>query len=107
MYLGKDSHSATDDMTATHATVRHLTCRVEGLGHKIFMDNFFSPSKLFDVWEKRKINSCGTVTSNRRDMPPDFVPNKLKLQKGRRKGEDQGKFDRISLEGQTRSLHAD
>ena len=41
VYLGGDSHSATDDMTATHATVRHLTCTVEGLGHKIFMDNLF------------------------------------------------------------------
>jgi len=40
-YLGKDSHSTTDDMSATHATVRHLTCSVEGLGHKIFMDNLF------------------------------------------------------------------
>jgi len=29
VYLGKDSHSATDDMTATHATVRHLTSRVK------------------------------------------------------------------------------
>jgi len=42
VYLGKDSRSATDDMTATHATVRHLTCRVEGLGHKLFMDNFIA-----------------------------------------------------------------
>jgi hypothetical protein len=41
VYLGKYSRSATDDMTATHATVRHLTCRVEGLGQKLFMDNFF------------------------------------------------------------------
>jgi len=32
VYLGRDSHSTTDDMTATHATVRHLTSRVEGLG---------------------------------------------------------------------------
>jgi len=47
-YLGKDSHSAIDDMTATHATVIHLTCRVTGLGHKIFMDNFFSSPRLFD-----------------------------------------------------------
>jgi len=31
VYLGKDSQSATDNMTATHATVRHLTRRVEGL----------------------------------------------------------------------------
>ena len=30
VYLGRDSRSATDDMTATHATIRHLTCRVEG-----------------------------------------------------------------------------
>jgi hypothetical protein len=61
VYLGKDSRSATDDMTATHATVRHLTCRVEGLGHKLFMDNFFSSPRLYDDLEKRKINSCGTV----------------------------------------------
>ena len=47
MYLGRDSHFATD-MTATHTTVRHLTSRVEGLGHKIFMDNFFSSPRLFD-----------------------------------------------------------
>jgi len=25
VYLGRDSHSATENMTATHATVRHLT----------------------------------------------------------------------------------
>jgi len=47
LYVGGDSQSATDDMTATHATVRHLTSRVEGLGHKIFMDNFFSSRRLF------------------------------------------------------------
>jgi len=47
VYLGRDSHSATDDMTATHATVRHLTSSVEGLGHKIFMDNFFSSPQTF------------------------------------------------------------
>jgi len=48
VYLGRDSCSATDDMTATHGTVRHLTCRVEGLGHKLYMDNFFSSPRLFD-----------------------------------------------------------
>jgi len=42
VYLGRDSRSATDDITVTQATFRHLTGRVEGLGHKLFMDNFFS-----------------------------------------------------------------
>jgi hypothetical protein len=41
VYLGTDSHSASDNMTATHATVRHLTRRVEGIGHQLFMDNLF------------------------------------------------------------------
>ena len=56
VYLGKDSQSATDGMTATHATVRQLTRRVEGLGHKLFMDNFFSSPRLFDDLDGHKIN---------------------------------------------------
>jgi hypothetical protein len=86
VYFGKDSHFATDDMTATHTTVRHLTHRVEGLGHKLFMDNFFSSPRLFDDLKRCKINSCGTVRPDRKDMPPDFGPKKTKIEKGRRKG---------------------
>jgi len=82
VYLGRDSHSATDDMTATHATVRRLTSRVQGLGHKIFMDNFFSSPGPFDDLERRKINSCGTLWPNRRDMLSDFGPKQLKLKRG-------------------------
>jgi hypothetical protein len=81
VYLGKDSRSATDNMTATHATVRHLTCRVEGLGYKPFMDNFFSSPRLFDDLEKLKINLCGTVQPTRKDMPPDFGPKKNETEK--------------------------
>ena len=94
-------------MTATHTTVRHLTGRVEGLGHKLFMDNFFSSPRLFDDFLRRKILSCGTVQHNRKDMPSDFGPKKTEIDKRRYKGEDQGKFDHVSLERQTRRLHAD
>ena len=81
VYLGKDLQSATDDMIATHATVRDLTHRVEGLGHKLFMDNFFSSPRLFDDLDGHKINSCGTVRPNRKDMPRDFGPKQLKLKR--------------------------
>ena len=80
--MGKNSHSATDDISATHATVRQLTCRVEGLGHELFMDNFFSSPRLFDDFDGHKINLCRTVWPNRKDMPHDFGPQKLKLRKG-------------------------
>ena len=82
VYLGRDSRSATDDMTATHTTVRHLTCRIEGLGHRLFMDIFFSSLRLSDDLLRQKIHSCGTVWPNRKDMPSDFRPKKLKLTKG-------------------------
>ena len=39
-------------------------------------------------------------------MPHDFGPKQLKMKRGD-KGEDQGRFDCISLEGQTKSLHAE
>ena len=58
VYWGKDLHSVSD-MTATHATVTHLTCRVDGLGQKIFMDNFFPSPRLFDDLDIRKINHVG------------------------------------------------
>jgi len=82
VYLGQDSRSATDSMTVAHATVRHFTRRVEGLGHKIFMDKFFSSPRLFDDLETHKINSCGTVWANRKDLPPDFGLKNLKLKRG-------------------------
>jgi hypothetical protein len=50
VYLGKDSQSASDDMTATHATVRNLTSRDEGLGHKLFLENFFSSPRILKTW---------------------------------------------------------
>jgi len=78
--LGKVSHSTTD-MTATHSTVRHLTCRVESFGHKIFIDNLFSSPRLFEDLDRRKINSCGTVRPNRKDVPRDLGP-KLKMKRG-------------------------
>ena len=94
-------------MTATHVTVRHLTCRVEGLGHKLFMDNFFSSPRLFDDLLRRKIHSCGTVRPNRKTCPLTLDQKKTEIDTGRCKGENHGKFGRVSLEGQTRRLYAD
>jgi hypothetical protein len=82
VYLDKDAHSITDDMSATHASLRHLTSRVEGFGHKIFVCNFLSSPRLFDDMDRRKINSCETVWPNRKDMPCDFGPKQLKLKRG-------------------------
>ena len=50
VYLGRHSNSATDDMTATHATVRHLTSRVGGLGHTYLWTISFHPQDFLMTW---------------------------------------------------------
>jgi hypothetical protein len=46
------------------------------------MDNFFSNRDLFDDLTKKKINCCGTVRPNRKGMPQDLGPKKMRLKQG-------------------------
>jgi hypothetical protein len=78
IYLGKDRQNTTQAMTATHATVKSLTRRVEGVGHKLYMNNFFS-SLVYDDLHTRSINCCGTVRQNHKGMPEDFGNKTLKF----------------------------
>jgi len=69
-------------VTATHATVTELMRKIEGHGHKLYVDNFFSFPKLFDDLANKQIYCCGTVRPNRRSMPQDLVPKTTKLKRG-------------------------
>jgi len=69
VYLGKQRQHATAQITAMHGMVLQVIRRVEGLGHKIFMDNYFTSPALSDDLFQRKINACGTVRHDRRGMP--------------------------------------
>jgi len=81
MYLGKDGKHATLSMTATHATVTGLMARTEH-EYKLYMDNFFSSTALFDDLYTKTINCCGTVRPNRKGMPKNFG-HKMKLKRGK------------------------
>ena len=41
VYLDKDGKHVTPSITATHATVTELAARIEHMGRKLYMDNFF------------------------------------------------------------------
>jgi len=47
-----------------------------GNGHTIYMDNWFTSPKLFQLLFMNKVNACGTVRKNRKDMPQ--INGKLK-----------------------------
>jgi hypothetical protein len=75
VYFGKQRQHATAQITATHGTVLQVIRRIEGLGHKMFMNNYFTSPALFDDLLQRKINACGIVRHDSRGMPRDIGPN--------------------------------
>ncbi|PNF25409.1 hypothetical protein B7P43_G09165 [Cryptotermes secundus] len=79
--LGKDRTRADQDVTATHATVMDLCRRIEGVGHKLYMDNFFSSPDLFEELMTKDITCCGTVRPNRKCLPDDFRRRQFRLKK--------------------------
>jgi hypothetical protein len=74
VYLGKKWQHATAQITATPGKALQVIRRVQGLGHKIFMDSYFTLPALFDDLLQRKISVCGTVHHDRHGMPQDIGP---------------------------------
>jgi len=60
VYLGKGRQRAEQHLTATHSTVTSLTKGVEGFGHKLHMDSFFSSPDPYDDLAQKNILCCGT-----------------------------------------------
>ena len=82
VFLGKDRQRAAQHLAATHNTVANLTNGVEGLGHKLYMDKFFSSPDLYDDLAQKKILCCGMVRLHRKGMPKDLKPKALRLKHG-------------------------
>ena len=74
VYLGKQRLLATQEMSATHGIVSELVRRVEGLGHKLYMDSYFSSPAPFDDLSGRKINAAELFTMTRKECPKTFHP---------------------------------
>jgi len=82
VYLGRDRQRTAQHLTATHATVSQLTEKIQGRGHKLYMDNYFSSPDLFNDLATKQIYCCGTVRPNRKGMPQDFGPKRMTLKRG-------------------------
>jgi len=49
VYLGRERQCTAQHLTATHATLSELTKKIEGCGHKLYMDNYFSAPDLYET----------------------------------------------------------
>ena len=73
-YLGRDRQQTAQHLTTTRATVSELTRKIQGRGHKLYMDNYFSSPELFKDLAMKQIYCHGTVRPNRNGMPQDLGP---------------------------------
>lgn len=66
-----------------HTAVRNFFKRIDGVGHKLYMNNFFPHPDLFDDMTKKKVSSCGTVRPNRKGV----AYNLLRVRPGLKMGD--------------------
>jgi len=66
----------------THAVVMKLVDPIQGRGHHVYMDNFYTSSKLFCDLRANGFGACGTLRINRRGLPNDI---KETVKKGEKK----------------------
>ncbi|XP_014677267.1 PREDICTED: piggyBac transposable element-derived protein 4-like [Priapulus caudatus] len=81
VYTGKLEDDRGDETLGSHV-VRNLLDGMDGSGHKVFMDNFFSYPELFHSLKQKNMGACGTVRSNRKGLPKNIGPKDVKLKQG-------------------------
>ena len=79
LLVGKDDSLDTSTVGMTHAVVVKLLEGLEGRGHHVYTDNFYTSPALFGDLRRLGFGACGTVRINRRGVPPEM---KAPLKKG-------------------------
>jgi hypothetical protein len=78
--LRKDRQNAIQTTKTTHSTMRSITSGVEGVGHELYMGNFFS-SPVYVVTCTQVVSTVG-LRQNHKGMPWGFDSERLKLKWG-------------------------
>ena len=68
LYLGKNGKRPTN-IPMTEHVVSSIATPLYGLGHIIYMDNFFSSPALFEKLARNEMGACGTLRVNRTGVP--------------------------------------
>lgn len=83
IYVGKDSDgkSLTKEeqklLKPTQAVIR-VTKPIINTNRNVTGDNWFSSIELVEELQKRKLTYVGTLKKNKKEIPPEFLPNRKK-----------------------------
>lgn len=83
LYTGKDEATTTDNTSGfSGRVVKELLQGLEGKGHIIFTDSYYTSPLLYKDLKEAGIGACGTVIDNRKQFPSELKAKNLKLKKG-------------------------
>ena len=78
MHTGKDNSLTVTGRNHSHAVVVALPEKLQGRGHHIYTNNFYSSPDIFAELKEQGFGACGTVRVNRRGLPPELKKNLTK-----------------------------
>lgn len=77
IYIGKDTHTTNPRKLAIPTLdVLRLAATVSGTNRNITCDNWFSSLELVSELKKNQLTYVGTIRKNKREIPPQFQPQK-------------------------------
>ena len=82
MYLGKQQQHATTHITAMHGAVLQVLQRDEGMGHKIYLTNYFTSLALFTICSNKKSMCVEQFAMTGMECCKDIGPKSLKVKMG-------------------------
>jgi hypothetical protein len=75
IYVGNNNKNS--EVNSSEAVVIDLLKPIINNGHTLFLDNWYSSSKLFYYLSRNGTNACGIVRQNRKNMLAFFERKKL------------------------------
>ena len=98
VYMGRTGQSSTQHLTAVHATMSEMTLKIQGCGHKQYMDSYFPPQTCSMTWPWHTFTIVALSDATRRACHRTG-PKKMRLKQGNIQGRSRGELTE-TLEGQ-------
>ncbi|CAK1592255.1 unnamed protein product [Parnassius mnemosyne] len=76
IYTGKSDSNQRNQVAIPTQNVLQLAAPLFGTNRNITVDNWFSSIELVDKLIEKGVTYVGTVRKNKREIPPDFLPNR-------------------------------
>ena len=95
IYTGKveDDDAAAAPLGKTSAVVLSLVDGLEGRGHKLFTDRYYTSPLLYHNLLMRGMYACGTVMTNRKQFPAELILSQADARRAER-----GSYDYMSTD---------